>query len=117
MRGHGCEEDLWLFFKTERDEKKSLGNTCLAVSLRPVTTVLGLNQGQFGWELQSSKCYWDRFFSYTSATSLSTISPILRTPHSLLHAFIHQQCGVCLFVISRQSRQIAIKLHENQWSP
>ena len=67
-------------------EQRSLGNTGLAVSLLPATTVLGLNQGQFGWELQWSKCYWDRVFSSNSAYFCQHHSPILRTP---IHSFIN----------------------------
>jgi hypothetical protein len=77
-------------------EHKSLGSASLAVSLPPVIAVLGLNQGQFGWELQWSKCYWGRFFSSTWCTSISTISPILRTPiHSCMHSFINDAVFVC----------------------
>jgi hypothetical protein len=73
-------------------EQKGLGNTGLSFSLRPFTAVLGLNQGQFGWEW--SKCYWDRFFSSTSVYFCQCHFPNTPHSHSLMNALIHHRCGV-----------------------
>ena len=73
-------------------ERRSLGNNGLAVSFPPATTVLGLNQGLFGWELQWSKCYWDRFSSSTSVYFCQHHSPLLRTP---VHSSINGAVFIC----------------------
>ena len=96
IRGQGCE-DPWLFVKAERGPRAKVWEM---LAWRSVT---GLSPQCWGWTKASSgaSCSGQSatetgFSRVLRFTSVSAISPTLRTPiHSCMHSFINDAVFVC----------------------